>query len=446
MAFLRLPDSTFLSSAASGQSGNAQLQKEVPPVVLRTLVLLVVAILVAAPAPVTAQAASDTVIEWNAIMVSTVGGQNPFAQARFAAITQLAVFEAVNSITGEYDPYLEPIDAPAGSSADAAAAKAARDVLANYFPGAAGTLDAALASTLAELPDGASKDNGIAVGAAAAAELIALRTGDGSTPPAFYQPTSTSAGEWQTTPTCPAAGGILFQWRNLTPFGVESNAQFRSDPPPSLTSRRYSKDYAEVMAVGAADSTARPADRAAVARLFAALSAVGAWNPVARALASEHPGSLTDHARAFALLNMALSDGLTSSMETKYHYRFWRPETAIRAGEADGNDRTSGRSDFAPYIATPCFPSYPSAHASASYGARWILERVWEGADFNVTLSHPGAPGVAVSYTTLKQLTDDIDDARIYGGIHFRFDQEAGGIQGHNVANYLLANLLQAND
>jgi membrane-associated phospholipid phosphatase len=414
--------------------------------VRRSLVILAIAVLTVSPLPAAAQTGSDPVVEWNAIMVSTVSGQNPFAQARFAAITQLAVFEAVNSITGEYESYLDPVDAPAGSSAEAAAAEAAHDVLVTYFPGAAATLDAALATSLAAIPDGASKDDGIAVGAAAAAELVALRTGDGSAPPAFYQPTSTDPGEWQTTPTCPAAGGILFHWQNLRPFGIASNAQFRSDAPPSLTSREYTKDYAEVMAVGAGDSTARPADRADVARLYAALSAVGAWNAVARALASEHPLSLTDHARALALLNLAMSDGLASSIETKYHYRFWRPETAIRAGDADGNDRTAGRSDFAPYIATPCFPSYPSAHASASYAGRWILERTWEGADFSVTLSHPAVPTVAIEYTTLKQLTDDIDDARIYGGIHFRFDQEAGGIQGHQIANYVLGQVLEDQD
>jgi hypothetical protein len=412
-------------------------------VVRRSLVILAIAVLTVSPIPAAAETVSDPVVEWNAIMVSTVGGQNPFAQARFAAITQLAVFEAVNSITAEYEPYLDPIDAPAGSSAEAAAAKAAHDVLVTYFPGAAATLDARLASSLAAIPDGASKNDGLAVGAAAAAELIALRTGDGSAPPAFYLPTSTEPGEWQTTPSCPAAGGILFHWQNLRPFGIARNAQFRSDPPPSLTSREYTKDYAEVMAVGASDSTARPADRAAVARLYAALSAVGAWNAVAQALASDHPGSLTDDARAFALLNMAMSDGLASSIETKYHYRFWRPETAIRAGDADGNDQTVGRSDFAPYIATPCFPGYPSAHASASYAARWILERTWEGADFSATLSHPAVPGVAVEYTTLKQLTDDIDDARVYGGIHFRFDQKAGAIQGHQIANYVLGHELE---
>jgi hypothetical protein len=147
-----------------------------------------------------------------------------------------------------------------------------------------------------------------------------------------------------------------------------------------------------------------------------------------------------------ALLNLAMSDGLATSIETKYYYKLWRPETAIRAGDADGNDRTMGRADFAPFIATPCFPSYPSAHASASYAARWILERTWEGADFSVTLSHPAVAGVVVTYTTLKQLTDDIDDARIYGGIHFRFDQEAGGVQGHQIANYVLGQVLSDMD
>jgi hypothetical protein len=408
----------------------------------RSLVIVAIAMLAVSPIPAAAQTGTDVVLDWNAIMVRTVSGQNPFAQARFAAITQLAVFEAVNSITGEYKPYFDPIDAPGGSSPEAAAARAAHDVLVAYFPAAGASLDSALASSLAGIPDGTSKDNGVAVGAAAAEELVALRTGDGSSPPAFYPPTSTAPGQWQTTPTCPAAGGTLFHWQDLKPFGIESTSQFRSDPPPSLTSREYTKDYAELLEVGASDSTARPADRAAVVRLYAALSAVGAWNPVARALAAGHPGSLTDHARALALLNLAMSDGLASSIETKYHYTLWRPETAIRAGDADGNDRTVGRADFAPFIATPCFPSYPSAHASASYAARWILERTWEGADFSVTLSHPAVAGVAVTYTTLKQLTDDIDDARIYGGIHFRFDQEAGGVQGHQIANYVLGHVL----
>ena len=159
----------------------------------------------------------------------------------------------------------------------------------------------------------------------------------------------------------------------MIPFGIESNAQFRAAPPPALSSPDYARDYAEVRRVGARDSTDRPADRANVARLFAALSAAGAWNTVARQLAEAAGTSLTENARVLALLNMAISDGLTSSMETKYHYTFWRPETAIRAGDTDGNPSTVGDGGFVPFITTPCFPSYGSAHASASYGARAIL-------------------------------------------------------------------------
>jgi hypothetical protein len=411
---------------------------------MKRLVPVAIAVLAATPSPAAAEAGTDTVIEWNEVMTGTIASQNPFAQARFAAITQLAVFQAVNSITGEYQPYLDPVPAPPGSSADAAAATAAHDVLRVYFPGAATTLDAALAGSLADIADGQSKSDGIAVGAAAAVQLTADRQGDGSAPAAFYQPTSNEAGSWQTTPGCPAAGGILFQWQHLRPFGVDTTSRFRSAPPPSLTSREYTKDYNELVEKGASDSTSRPADRTAVARLYAALGAAVAWNAVGRSLATGDGGSLDDHARAFALLNIAMSDSLATAMETKYFYTFWRPETAIRAGDADGNPRTAGRADFTPLIVAPCFPSYPSAHASASNAARWVLERLWDGADFSVTLSHPAVPGVAVTYTTLKQLTDDIDDARIYGGIHFRFDQEAGATIGKDVAGYVLNNELRA--
>ena len=199
----------------------------------KLLALALVALLSAPASAARANTAGDVVLDWNAIMVTTVSGQNPFAQARFAAITQLAVFEAVNSITGDYDSYLSPIAAPPGASAEAAAVAAAHAVLVNYFPAAAATLDAARAASLAAIPDGQSEDDGVAVGQAAAAELIALRTGDGSSPPQFHQPSSTDPGVWQTTPTCPPAGGILRHWQNVTPFGVSSNAQFRSDPPPS---------------------------------------------------------------------------------------------------------------------------------------------------------------------------------------------------------------------
>jgi hypothetical protein len=217
-----------------------------------------------------AASASDPVIEWNSIMVTTTATQNPFFQARFAAITQLAVFEAVNAIDKEFEPYLGTITAPSGASPDAAAVAAAHAVLVNYFPGDASVLDAAYTASLAGIRNGSAKQDGIGVGEAAAAALIAMRTGDGSAPPKFYMPTSSAPGEWQPTPSCPAAGGILLQWGDLRPFAIESTSQFRSAPEPALTSRRYARSYNEVMRVGGIDSAFRPQDRADVARFYAA--------------------------------------------------------------------------------------------------------------------------------------------------------------------------------
>src|SRR5262245_41850400 len=209
-----------------------------------------------------ATARADAVLQWNAIMLNTTGGQipplNPFAQARFSAITQTAVFEAVNAITGDYEPYLGTITAPRTASIEAAAVAAAHSVLKNYFPSSALSLDAARAASLAAIPDGKAKDDGIAVGEAAAAAMIANRASDGSAPAEFYPPSSANPGEWQTTPGCPPDGGILLHWRNLTPFAIRSSTQFRSNPPPALSSRKYSKAYKEVKEAGELNSTKRP--------------------------------------------------------------------------------------------------------------------------------------------------------------------------------------------
>jgi hypothetical protein len=375
------------------------------------------------------------VLDWNTIMMSTLATQNPFAQARFAAITETAVFEAVNAITGDDDPYLGTVTAPPGASAEAAAAGAAHGVLTNYLPASAASLDAALVTSLAAIPDGQAKDDGVAVGEAAAAAMIADRTNDGSAPPQFYTPTSTDPGQWQLTPGCTA--GVFLHWRELKPFGVLRTDQFRPGPPPALTSGLYTKVYNEVKTVGAVDSTVRPQDRTDLARYFAVASAPHVWNQAARQVSAAEERSLSENARTFALLNMALSDGLASVMEAKYHYVFWRPYTAIRAGDTDGNPRTDPDPTWEPLISTPCFPGYPSAHAVASYAARKIAEKTLGSGTIDITLSHPGVPDVTLHYTRFSQITDDIDDARVFGGIHFRSDQDVGGKQGRDIGGYV---------
>jgi hypothetical protein len=392
-------------------------------------------------------AGADVVLDWNAIAVSTLvsQGQSPFAQARFMAITQLAVFEAVNAITGDYKPYLGTVVAPAGASADAAAVAAAYKVLKNYFP-LAPNLDPAYVASLAVIPDGSAKSGGIATGQAAAAQMIALRLGDGSSPPQFYVPASIDPGVWQLTPSCPAAGGVGFQWQNMTPFGVPSApgshawiAQFAPGAPPALTSERYARDYNEVKRVGSvsSDLTKRPQDRADVALFYAVSSPSFVFNLAARQVAAAEGSSLSENARALALLNMASNDSLVASFWTKYHYKVWRPETAIFEGNLDGNAKTDADPTFVPYILTPCFPSYPSNHGSASNSAAEILRRVYGAGGHAITMANPAVPGLTFHYTRFDQITGDISDARVYGGIHFRFDQDAGADLGRDVATYV---------
>jgi hypothetical protein len=409
---------------------------------LRTSFVLVALL---AASPVAARA--DVVLDWNAIAVSTLGsqGQNPFATARFLTITQLAVFEAVNAITGDYEPYLGTVSAPAGASAEAAAVAAAYGVLKAYFP-LAPNLDGAYAASLAAIPDGSAKAAGIATGQVAAAQMVARRVGDGSSPAQFGLPASIDVGVWQLTPSCPAAGGILFQWQNVTPFGVPSVpgshawiAQFAPGPPPALTSEMYAKDFDEVKRVGnvASDLTDRPQDRTDVSRFYAATSPSFVFNLVARQVAAAEGRSLSENARTLALLNMATNDSLVASFWTKYHYNFWRPETAIAGAAVDDNRKTDADASFAPYILTPCFPSYPSNHGSGSNSGAEILRRVFGAGGHAITMTNPAVPGLTFQYSSFSQITDDISDARVFGGIHFRFDQDAGADLGRDVATYI---------
>ena len=389
---------------------------------------------------------TKAVLEWNAILVTTVGGLNPFAQARAAAMTHLAVFEAVNAITPYYEPYLGTVTASSTASPDAAAIAAAHGVLRALVPSAGPALDAARLASLSAIPDGPSKLNGIGIGEAAAAAMLAARAADGATPPEFHLPASSEPGEWQLTPACAPAGGVLKHWGRVTPFGVPAVEGFHSRPAPALSSRRYARDFEEVKEVGALASAARTAHQTDLARFYNVVLAVATWNPVVRQLAAMRAVSMAADARLFALLNMAISDGLVAVMHTKYEYTVWRPETAIHRADEDGNPWTSADPSFQPLIAAPCFPSYGSAHAAASHAARHVAEAFFGDEFPAITLTHPAMPGIALEYATFDDITDDIDTARVYGGIHFRFDQRAGARQGKRIGAWVYAHNLQKRD
>jgi len=405
--------------------------------------------MVAALLLVSATASADVVLDWNAIAVETAvaNSANPFAQARYAAIVQLAVFEAVNSITGQYQPYLGTIVAPSGASPDAAAAQAAHNVLVHYFQASQATLDNQLAASLAQMPDGQAKTDGIAVGQAAAAAMIALRASDGSAPAKFYTPGPPVPGAWQATPSCPVINGIavgaFYHWQNVTPFGIPDAHAYLLAPPPELTSNLYAKAYNEVMTVGSLISTERSQDRADVVHFYAASSPTLVFNQAAQQVAQERAHSPSENARALALINMAISDSLVASFYNKYHYIFWRPETAIRAGDTDGNPKTEADPNFLPFIVTPCFPSYPSNHGSGGNGGAELMRRLYGESGHAITLSNPAVPAIVLQYTSFKQITDDISDARVYGGIHFRTDQDAGATLGRAVGTAVFKNNLR---
>jgi hypothetical protein len=388
---------------------------------------------------------ADTVTDWNEIMQTTVAGGNANIQARSGAIAQLAVYEAVNSIVGKYEPYLGAIDAPEWASPDAAAAAAAHSVLVTLYPSSNVVLNASLAVSLAMIPDGPAKDAGIAIGQEAAATMLLLRASDGAASAGSYPYTpGTAPGQWQPTPPANASASQP-GWGLVTPFGLDAGSQFRLGPPPPLDSGMYARDFNEVKLVGKSDAgpDIRPQDRTDVARFYSVSSPVQAWNQGARQVSAAQGKTLSENARIFALLNMAICDASIAAYDSKYYYNHWRPLSAIWNADLDGNHKTDPDGTWFPLITTPAFPGYPSAHATLSGSARTVVERFFGKHDLAITLTSPRAPTIILNYTNWKQICDDIDDARVYGGIHFRFEQDAGSHQGRDVANYLLDNYLR---
>jgi hypothetical protein len=371
----------------------------------------------------------DPVLEWNEIMVAQIAEQPPTLHTRLGAMMHIAVFEAVSK-------------APRGASAHAAAIGAAHGVLRANFPDEAAGLDAAREKSLARVPQGPGKREGIAAGEAAAAAILQARTGDGAEAEEFHTPASAEPGVWQLTAGCPPAGGVFPHWRKVRPFALQRADQFRSAPPPALDSDRYAQAFNEVKENGGRDSTSRPPHRADVAHFYAVVGDGLLWNPVARQIAAARRQSLAQNARAFALLNIALADAAIAVTETKYHYQTWRPETAIPAAATDGNDGTEPQASFVPLIGTPCFPAYPSGHATLSYAAREVLERIYGTQGHMIVLESTQVPQVKLRYRTLEEITTDVDDSRVYGGIHFRFDQTAGATQGRAIGEYVVAHAL----
>jgi hypothetical protein len=386
---------------------------------------------------------ADDVIEWNAIMGDVVGElPNPAAMARTAVIMQVAVFEAVNSIVGDYEPYRYRIKVVPGSSPEAATIAAAHAVLARLHPEKSAQIDAQREKSLAAIPEGPAKAGGIAAGIAAADAILAQRAHDGFETVVPYAP-GMRPGDYVATPPdfTPAFMPGLGE---VDTFIIRNARQFRSAPPPDLGSKEYARDFEEVKRVGAVNSAERSEDLALRARFYAVTDADRIYYPAARQVASAQGKTLSENARLFARLSIAIWDGIVACFETKYHFPLWRPVTAIRAAQTDRNPKTQPDPDWEALVFTPPFPAYPSGHASFGGAARAILEDEFGSDGHDLELMNPAMPGVVLHYTTFKQITDEVDAGRIYGGVHFRFDQEAGALLGKRVGEYVLRHALRS--
>ena len=410
------------------------------------LKLVPMALVVAAVAFPTA-ANADVVTSWDRAMGDAIDTAHtaPPPAMRAAAIVQSAVFDAVNGIARRYTAVHVQPAAPRGASREAAAASAAHETLVALFPQQQATLDAKLAETLAQLDDnsdggGRSVARGIEWWQTVADAILAWRGLDGFSsvlPP--YAPVSVP-GRWQPAP--PAFAGPLFrEFATMTPFALTSPSQFLPAAPPPLGSARYAADFNEVKAIGSATSATRTAEQAQTALFWAGDPPAAIWNRAADDLAERADVSLLTNARRLALVNIALIDAVISIWNAKNAFDTWRPITAIRQAATDGNDETSADPSWTPLLATPPFQEYPAGHPGVSNAAASVLASIY-GDDTAFTLTSAGLPGVQRSFTSFSSAVAQVGDARVWGGIHFRFACDAAVGMGAAVARFVTANEL----
>ena len=408
--------------------------------------LTVLATLLAADAA----AASDPIAAWNQISeqaVRTAAHPPPVAALDFA-IVHLAIYDAVESIDRSFEPYYKRVTGAAGSPS-AAAAKAAHDTLVGLFPAQSATLDADYASFLAANGIDAA-DPGTAVGAQAAANMLALRSHDGRFPPSPAPFLGSNAiGQWRPTPSLlpgppPTLAPGLTPWvATVTPFTMHSGSQFRVDPPPDLASERWAEDYNEVKSIGSLTSTIRTAEQTEIG-YFWADSGPLLWQNALRYISGSYLHDIDDSARMYALAETAMADAQIACWDSKYFYNFWRPITAIPLGDQDGNPATAADPAWQPLINTPNFPEYPSGHADISAAVSHALQ-LYFGTDelsFQMTTKSALAPQKTRSFTRLSQAEQEVIDARVYVGIHYRNSDTTAAAQGRRVANWVYGHYL----
>ncbi|HEX2995245.1 MAG TPA: vanadium-dependent haloperoxidase [Anaerolineales bacterium] len=389
-----------------------------------------------------ASANSESVITWNAITIRTVitlGSKPAPAAFVYGAYAQAAVYNAVVAIEGGYQPYKSALPASPGASVDAAVATAAHDVLLYYFPSQDNALNNDYTADLASIPDGKAKTAGIAVGAAAADELIALRQGDGLNVDIGFSMPSPAPGVWE----LPADINPMVPWLSqLKPFMLKSPDQFRPGPPPKLNSWTWVKQFNEIQLYGDRYSEVRSPEQTEIARFWSS-DAFIQYNLTYQQIATERGLSALQTARLMAMGNMVASDAFIGCFDAKYHYLYWRPAYAIPQGNTDGNARTTADPDFAPLLGTPPHPEYPSAHNCLTASQAEVFTKFLGTRRIKVTIPSTVIGVPERHYATAHDLTKEIINARVWAGIHYRSSSMAGANLGIKVAQWTLKQYFQ---
>jgi hypothetical protein len=398
--------------------------------------LLAAAALMAAATLPGAPARADAVTEWNVIALNaTALPPNSILQSRALAIVHAAIYDAVRAVEPTRGAYAVEIGAPAGTSIEAAVVAAAHAALVRVAPAQRSMLDAALNLSLAKIADGHGKTDGIALGTQIAERIVALRASDGADAQATFAPRP-GVGLYQPTPpqSLPA---ILPQWGAVTPFVLRSRTGLDFKGAPAAGSAQFARDFAEVRSVGARDSLTRTADQTAAAIFWTVQTAVP-WHAAARAASAARGLSLADNARLFALLSLATADSQIVAFNEKYERPHWRPITAIRAAVDLNVPDLRGDAGWEPLLVTPPHPEYPSAHAVFSGAAEAVLRGFFRGDAVEVSVTAPGPFGVTRTFRSFSALSAEVEDARVWGGIHFRSADVDGAEVGRRIGERAL--------
>jgi hypothetical protein len=383
-------------------------------------------------------ASANVVTDWDEKAVAFIQPRMvPPVAYRAMAIVHIAMFDAVNSIEPLYRPYYAQLPATRETSKDAAAAAAAGAVLTKLLPDVASDIQAALKSYLSAIPESGAKSDGIKLGDAVAAKILEARAADGSSAPDAYRPV--------TTPGLyiPTALTVAPQWPDLTPFAMTSPSQFRPKPPIALESDQWAKDYNEIKELGAKNSSKRSARQTEDAR-FWLLTGPLSTHPLHRQVAIRKEMSVTDTARFMAVITAAEADALIAVLDAKYKYAFWRPITAIRNGDIDGNAATEREATWQPIDNTPMHPEYPCAHCIVSSAVASAVEAMLGTADIpEVTMTSPTAPDVTHRWTNLQAYADEVSAARIAAGFHYRFSTVVGEDMGRQIGVHAVKTIMQ---